>query len=206
MPKLVDHAERRALLTAAVLDVADREGIANVTLQRIAVAAGVSVGMVQHYFASKAELMIAAHRALTHDVEERVDHAVASAEKRMARVEDVLGEAIVQLLPFDVERRREAQLRVVFAGAALTDPQLRRPLDETDDHFVERLREVIDKGKDRGEVPQDTGSAAAALRIYSMITGLTRLALTGSVDQEDAVSAVRTELAQVFVGDGAREG
>jgi len=54
------QAERSATTRARVLDAAaaciDEQGLARATHQRIARRAGVSVGAVQHHFASKAEL------------------------------------------------------------------------------------------------------------------------------------------------------
>ena len=60
MPKIVDHAERRHTIARAALDVVASGGMSELTLQAVAVAAGCSTGMVNHYFSNKHSLIVAA--------------------------------------------------------------------------------------------------------------------------------------------------
>lgn len=57
MPRVVDHEQRRREIAYGVLVVVAQGGIAAVSLRSVAKAAGVSMGRVQHYFASKDELV-----------------------------------------------------------------------------------------------------------------------------------------------------
>lgn len=59
---------RRALIAAAITSIA-RHGIADSTVERIAAAAGVSHGLIRHYFASKAELLAQAYQSLVDEFE-----------------------------------------------------------------------------------------------------------------------------------------
>ena len=65
MPKKVDHQERRTLIADALMRVAADQGLEAVSLRHVAAAAGVSSGMVQHYFRTKDEMMAARERLIT---------------------------------------------------------------------------------------------------------------------------------------------
>ncbi|WP_017592943.1 TetR/AcrR family transcriptional regulator [Nocardiopsis potens] len=58
MPRQVDHRQRRAQITDAVLRIAARRGLGDVTMSEVAAEAGVSKGRVQHYFGSKERLLL----------------------------------------------------------------------------------------------------------------------------------------------------
>ena len=53
MPKIVDSTERRERIASAVLAVAAREGLPNLTLRDVAREAGFTTGTVSHYFRDK---------------------------------------------------------------------------------------------------------------------------------------------------------
>lgn len=60
MPKIVDHEEQRLLLSATVSQVVAESGLEHTTLRTVAAQHGCTKGMVQHYFADKDELLLAA--------------------------------------------------------------------------------------------------------------------------------------------------
>ena len=72
MPKIVDHELRRQELLAATWRVIARTGIIGVTTREIAREAGVSTGVLAHYFADKEELLAAALRLSHQQVYARV--------------------------------------------------------------------------------------------------------------------------------------
>ncbi len=65
-------ADRRRQLVEAGLTIAERDGVANVTVRRVAAEAGVSLGLVSYCFGSKGELTLA---MATRIVEELVEHS-----------------------------------------------------------------------------------------------------------------------------------
>src|SRR5690625_2815459 len=58
MPRIVDHAARRTEIVYALWAVIHEKGLDSVSFRAVAEAAGVSIGRIQHYFASKEELKI----------------------------------------------------------------------------------------------------------------------------------------------------
>jgi hypothetical protein len=57
MPRRVDHEERRAPITAALLRIASTRGLQAVSMREVAAEAGVSLRPVQYYFTDKRPLM-----------------------------------------------------------------------------------------------------------------------------------------------------
>src|SRR3712207_3911384 len=57
VPRRVDHEERRRELTAALLRIASTRGLRAVSMREVAAEAGVSLRVVQYYFADKRTLM-----------------------------------------------------------------------------------------------------------------------------------------------------
>jgi AcrR family transcriptional regulator len=57
MPRHADHGERRGHIVEALLRVAGERGLEAATLREVAREAGVSMGAVQHYFASTDEML-----------------------------------------------------------------------------------------------------------------------------------------------------
>ena len=95
MPKIVDPAQRRDEVAAALWRVAYRDGWAAVSLRKIAAEAGLSLGSVQHYFDGMDDVL---------------DHAVAG-------VLDVLDERLVgQLTALVDPRHAESTVRKVLQG------------------------------------------------------------------------------------------
>ncbi|MFH9349959.1 TetR/AcrR family transcriptional regulator [Kitasatospora sp. NPDC017646] len=123
MPKLVDHEARRAHIIDALLRSAASSGLHSVTMRSVAVEAGVSVRLVQYYFDTKEQLLLAAMTRLATRMGERVRRRVratgAAADPR-GIVEAVLLEAV----PTDEESRAFHLIYTEYAVLSVTDPAL----------------------------------------------------------------------------------
>src|SRR4051812_1901466 len=62
MPKRGDHRQRRRQITDAVVTITLKGGLTAATFREVAAEAGVSVRLVQYYFGSKDELLLATQR------------------------------------------------------------------------------------------------------------------------------------------------
>lgn len=177
MARTSDHAARRAQILAGVHSVARREGLGSVTVARTAEAAEVSVGMVQHYYDTKAALLIDAFDALRVGVLARVDAQILRAEKRGARIEDMLEHSLLQLLPLDARRRDESYLAAAFTGLALEDASLRNHLGAHREELRRRLRTALENAKLCGEAETDLDSDAEAYGALALTEGLATMLL-----------------------------
>ena len=74
-----DHETVRRAIVAAACALVAEEGTGALTVRRVAAAAGVSPGRVQHYFPSRSDLMLSAFDSVQHDVAAEVATAVGEA-------------------------------------------------------------------------------------------------------------------------------
>ncbi|MFV0276822.1 MAG: TetR/AcrR family transcriptional regulator [Parahaliea sp.] len=79
MPKIVDHDEQRLHLSATVADVVAEFGLENTTLRTVAARHGCTKGMVQHYFADKDELLLAALKFIEDQCDARLPEVGSDA-------------------------------------------------------------------------------------------------------------------------------
>jgi TetR/AcrR family transcriptional repressor of bet genes len=97
MPKLGMAPIRRKQLVEAAIAVIHEQGFANATVARIARRAGISSGMVHHYFQNKDDLLFATMRhllaELRSDAVARLARASDPGERLCAIIEACFGEA-----------------------------------------------------------------------------------------------------------------
>jgi AcrR family transcriptional regulator len=118
MPKKVDHHARRTEIADALMRVAATRGPEEVSLRHVAAEAGVSAGMVQHYFRTKDEMMTFALEV----VSERVQARLAAEPADAASPRSVVRALLVQLLPLDEPRLMEGHVALAFLAYAAVKP------------------------------------------------------------------------------------
>lgn len=125
------QAERRAATVTALLDATLEElaevGYASLTTSAVVARAGVTRGAQAHYFATKAELVVAALRHLT----ERLSAEMVSAKGRPAVGERAQYEQILNRL-FEVNAGPASIALLELFVASRTDPELAEHLHRFD--------------------------------------------------------------------------
>ncbi|WP_433611911.1 TetR/AcrR family transcriptional regulator [Prescottella agglutinans] len=122
MPKIVDHEERRHRLAEAVWTLTLRDGLEGVTLRKVAVEAGVSMGQVQHYYAAREDLVRDAIDRAVRALNARIEASIKATDPTCA--ETLLRECLRAILARDPESLRLLQLSVAVAGRAISDPAI----------------------------------------------------------------------------------
>jgi AcrR family transcriptional regulator len=187
VPKLVDHEDRRAHIAAALIRVVAARGLAAVSLRQVAVEAGVSAGMVQHYFPTKTDMVAFAVRQVGRSMAARLVDVCASKElppRAVARA------VLLELLPFDDTRGAEATVALeLLAEVAVT-----HTMDITP--FLSELHRCLaDCLRDAGaELDPDVG----AWGLIGIAHGLSRQVLVGGCAPELALAAFDAHLDLVF--------
>ncbi len=90
MPKIGMEAERRRSLISATVDAIHEYGYSDITMAQIAKRAGVSGGLVHHYFGSKDQLLAATMRHLLKDLGEGIRSRLATAQTPRARISAII--------------------------------------------------------------------------------------------------------------------
>ncbi|WP_106181809.1 TetR/AcrR family transcriptional regulator [Prauserella shujinwangii] len=202
MPKIVDHAWRRAEIADALVRLAAREGLHAVTMRSVAAEAGISLRLVQYYFHSKAQLMSATLDHLERRGHERwaarLAHLPAPPPAR-AFVEALLAEA----LPTDEASRAFHLVWTSYAVLAMTDPELaEQPFVEGPNRLERQLTEVLDQARTDGELAAGLDPAAEAARLLALHHGLGTGVLVGQRTAESAAGVLRYHLDRLFATPG----
>lgn len=161
--------KRRADLVQAAIRCLAEGGMAAFKMERIAAEAGVSLGLLPHYFKSKTELLTEVYRAALYDDVNRkiaeLDNrdAAGSAAERLCRVVDAI---------IDPDYLKPANLTVWLAlwGEIVVNPELRLAHRTLYRSYLKSLATLI------GEVARDrrraVNEAEIARSLQALIDGL----------------------------------
>ncbi|MBM2615768.1 TetR family transcriptional regulator C-terminal domain-containing protein [Actinoplanes sp. LDG1-06] len=202
MARTADHDARRQQVAEAVELLVATEGFEAVTVAKTAAAAGISVGLVQHYFPSKDDMLLHAFTHIRGRTERRVLADAERADKAGARIEHILLDALAELLPLDERRRRECRVELAFTGRVVDNPRLAQALGQSNAHLRGTLERAIHNGKECGEVPGDIDEKAEAARSLAVLDGLKLHAYTepGTMTAAASRDALAAQLGRVFSG------
>ena len=196
MPKRVDPLARRRSIAQAVFRLAAARGADAVSLREVAEEAGVSLGLVQHYFRSKDEMLLFALDHMRDRVAGRLRSRLADLADAGPR--DIVRAVLTELLPADEDTRAEAVISVAFYSRAAVTPAyataLRRGLADLLDIITDQLRTAQHSGHTRPDL--DARQEAASL--LWLTHGLVGPLLIGMCAPEAAQSLLEHHLDRIF--------
>ncbi|MEV8327580.1 TetR/AcrR family transcriptional regulator [Kitasatospora sp. NPDC056731] len=224
MPKLVDHEERRAHIIDALLRTAADTGLHAVTMRSVAVEAGVSVRLVQYYFDTKEQLLLAALTRLAARMGERIQERVQQRiqervqervqEKTQERVRDraraagpaasprdIVEAVLLESVPTDEESRTFHLVYTEYAVLSITDPALAGQSfltapNEMEDFLVGQLTAA----RQAGSTDPRMDARQEAVVLLAVSAGLGLSVLLGQRTADDAVAVLHYHLGRLFPG------
>jgi betaine-aldehyde dehydrogenase len=170
---------RRAQLIEVTIDSLAEVGYVGTTLAEIARRAGVSPGLVAHYFGDKDGLLEAAFRTLSRSLAARVRARLALAGNPRGRVQAVID---TNLAPEEFDRRTGTSW-VAFWGQVLHVEGLKRVQTAYQRRMLSNLR-----GDLRQMIPGEDARSLAAM-IAAMIDGVWLRAALSDWQEADSESA-----------------
>lgn len=173
MPKIGMEPVRREEIVRATLKLIASEGLASVTLDRIAAGAGVSKGVVSYYYKNKQEVILSSFKVLLDHYYTMLDQPFPEGTSFSEGLLYVAGFIVSpgSEVPFGLTGEDYKRLMVCLMELALTDDDFRRMMRGFYLGFRDWFREMIDKGIRSGELPQG-GSPALSLGMMALLDGL----------------------------------
>jgi len=195
MPKQVDHHARRLELLDALMRITRSDGWDGVSLRKVAAEAGVSMGMVQHYFATKDEMLRFALEMMAEDVRARIRERVAKLPQPIAPrllVETVL----IEMIPRPGRRSTEAEGAEVWMRRFLLRPESRATLNKAGEELRAGLipQILMARPGDQAGAERDAGA------LIALIDGLIFNIVMGQQDADTASGILRGQLDYIFDG------
>ncbi|MEV7232408.1 TetR family transcriptional regulator C-terminal domain-containing protein [Polymorphospora sp. NPDC051019] len=202
MPRIVDHAERRGQIADAVERLIAAESLDSVTVARTAEEAGISVGLVQHYFASKDEMLLESFRRIRNRIEARVAARRQRSERAGARIERMLLDGVAELMPLDPARRSEGWVTLAFTARSFSNPALADVLRSSNANLRAQIEQALRNALACGELPEPVGYEMEAARLLAFVDGLVLHCHTGQrpLSARAAHAMVAAELARLLPG------
>ncbi|MFC7529798.1 TetR/AcrR family transcriptional regulator [Actinoplanes sp. GCM10030250] len=186
MPRKVDRQERRTQIADALMRVAAEQGLEAVSLRHVAAEAGVSAGMVQHYFRTKDEMMRFALDVVRDRGEARVTAAIeALGPTPPPRL--LLRTLLTALLPLDEESRADGRVALAFLAYTAVRPATAPALREGTAQMVAFITTLL---------PTTDKTRAAGL--LALMEGLGMYLLGGQYTDDQALTALDTHLNLLF--------
>lgn len=199
MPKQVDHQARREQITGAVYRLIAQRGFDAVSLREVAAEAGVSMGLVQHYFKTKDQMLHFALERMHDRVGRRLQRRLAGlAEPRTTKA--VLRAMMLEAIPTNDESRADACVSMAFFNRALVEPSYRDALRATYPSVLAALSQLLRQARDNNELVPDTNPEQEAVNLYALSQGLLGPLLIGHYTPQAAAAAVDHHLARLFKG------
>lgn len=200
MPKQVDHRGRREGIARALWRVVEQRGVSQLTMRVVAQEAGISLGQLQHYFASRAAMLAFAMDFASEQTSTRVERGLAELGDR-PHPRDVLRLTLAEMLPLHADARATSRMSAAYVLEALHDEavheQARRGLIQGRE-LVERLvRQAIADG----HIDADRDPATET-NLLLALTGLTPLLELDVVGPQEALDAIDAHLDRLFSDSG----
>jgi AcrR family transcriptional regulator len=201
VPKRVDHEERRRQIADALLRTAATRGLHAAGMREVAAEAGVSLRLVQYYFGTKEELLLAAmqHLAARFSVRAVARFKEASGSGGPASPRDVIAAILAEALPADDERRTFYVVYTAYLALSLTDPALAiAPLVKNSDTVIDVVAAQLRAAQAAGHTPVHLDPDLEAFSLIAMSAGLATSVLGGQSSIQQAQAVIDYHLDRLF--------
>lgn len=187
MPRIVDHDQRRQAIAAALLRVASRDGLESASLRHVATEAGVTAGMVQHYFPSKDAMMRFAMHAAAERYEARMTAAIGALGPEPGPRE-LIRTVLLAMIP-TADDAEEARIALAFLAHATAHADLQDDLATG----IGAMRALLSAQLAAlPDPPRDADALATGL--LGLAEGLGIHVLSSGLAPDDAVAALDAHL------------
>jgi AcrR family transcriptional regulator len=201
VPKRVDHEERRRQIAEALLRTAAARGLHATGMREVAAEAGVSLRLVQYYFGTKEELLLAAMQQLAAQFGQRVMARINRAKQAggSASPRDVVAAILTEAVPADEERRTFMVLYKAYFALSLTQPSLAiGPLAKNSGAVSGVIAAQLRAARSAGDTPAHLDPDLEALSLMTMSAGLGDSVLGGQSSPEQAQALIDYQLDRLF--------
>ena len=197
MPKQVDHHERRESIAHALWRVVDQQGWVRATMREVAREAEVSLGQLQHYFSSRAEMLAFAMEYASEQTSRRIREALASLDQP-PHPRDVLRFVLTEMLPLRPDSRATSRMNAAYVLEAMHDPSLRQQVGAGMRDGRAMVQRLIEEAMSDGQVRPDCDPVIETDLVLAL-TGLAPLLELNVIEPQAALAAIDQHLDRLFV-------
>ncbi|MFI7027665.1 TetR/AcrR family transcriptional regulator [Microbispora rosea] len=196
VPKIVDHDDRRRHIAEAVHRIIHDRGMESVSLREVAAEAGMSMGAVQYYVATKNQMLLL---ALEH-IGMWIGNRVAAVAARQSTPLDLLRDTVLELLPLDDERGYLNRVGLAFQASSVVDDHQAVAMRMGYSHLLSFFAEQIRAAQAAGQLAAHLDAAKEASILYAFAQGIVNATLVGHYTPKEVAALLDYHLARLRVG------
>jgi AcrR family transcriptional regulator len=198
MTQRVDHEQRRRQIAEALSRVAASRGLHDVGLREVASEAGISLGTLQHYFASKDEMLVFTLEFVSQEAGRRVQARVATGPPTP---EAVVRETLAEMLPLSPESRTGLLVHVAYLARAVHNERLRAVTTDGIWPLRDLLAEMLRRAAEAGQLARDCDPVGEAMKLICLTEGVSNYVLLETLTAAEGRQLVDAHLAGLFRGE-----
>lgn len=184
-----------------MMRVAAARGLEAMSVRHVAAEAGVTSGMVQHYFRNKDEMVTFAMQMVRESVSARLSGDGPGEEAPAA---ELVRTWLVQLLPLDEVRRTEGRVALAFMAYAASRPEIGATVRAENAYLRKVITERIRDAQMTQEIRSGSDPEDMATALMALVEGLSIQALNGDYSPERALAVFDFNLDLLFNAGAAK--
>jgi AcrR family transcriptional regulator len=200
MTQRVDHEQRRRQIADALSRVAASRGLHDVGLREVASEAGISLGALQHYFASKDEMLVFTLEFVGQEASRRVQARLA-AFAGPPTPEAVIRETLAEMLPLSPESRTGLLVHVAYLARAVHNERLRAVTTDGIWPLRDLIAEMLRRAAEAGQLARDCNPVSEAMKLICLAEGISNYVLLETLTAAEGRQLVDAHLAGLFRGE-----
>ncbi|GAA0437526.1 TetR family transcriptional regulator C-terminal domain-containing protein [Streptomyces luteireticuli] len=200
MPKQVDHRERRESIARALWRVVGQRGVMHLTVREVAREAGFSHGHVQHYFASREEMLSFAMDFASEQTAQRVGRGLEELGEH-PHPRDVLRLMLIEMLPLYADARATSRMSAAYVLEALHDKKIHARARDSLAQGRSLVEQLVRQAIEDGYIGPDRDPVTET-NLLLALTGFTTFLELDVIEPREVLAAVDQYLDRLFTGDG----
>lgn len=177
MPKLVNHEARRNLIVETTWRIIARQGFQSTTMREISTEMGLTHGALNHYFASKDDLLLASYEYVFDRTNKRIEARLGNR-----RGLEALQAMAEEMMPLGDEQRLEARVVLPFWERCVTSERFAAVHGEGMEGLTSQFVRFLEEAVVLGEATQNLDVPKTARTLLGLISGMQVLAVLTSSD------------------------
>jgi len=193
----VDRDARRQSFVEAVWRIAERDGAERVSMRAIAAEAGASVGMLQHHFTDKDEILVAAIRS-------RLDAKSAQLARAVGRFgpdadpAQVLAVALRHRLPLTRSLLVEAQVLTLWLAGDVRSSLKMAVLAQSEQELGEVIVSALMHARSQGRLAEGVDIDGIAGALVALNAGLMQGLVLGRYSPRRANRIIQAQISSLL--------
>ena len=163
----LDHDNRRAELAEAAAQLIAREGLDALSTRKLAIEMGCTIGVINHYFERKEQLVIAALNWANERIFERLQTALLEIADL-----DNFGVILESALPISQKSEMEWRVRLYTWGFALNNKEVLQMQHKRAAYVSVTITTLMQNLQDVGQIRGDVDISRATQTLIDLVLGV----------------------------------